>query len=64
MEACPDLATSRAPLRLRGEREYPVAPLVVPDPTRVPSLEDVIGAPAVELFVQRAQQASPDFEPS
>ena len=67
MEACPGLAvlaTSRAPLRVRGEREYPVAPLGVPDPTRVPRLADVAGAPAVELFVRRARQASPSFEPS
>jgi predicted ATPase/DNA-binding XRE family transcriptional regulator len=67
MEACPGLAvlaTSRAPLRVRGEREYPVAPLGVPDPTGAPRLEDVVGAPAVELFVRRARQASPGFEPS
>ncbi len=67
LEAFPDLAvlaTSRAPLRVRGEREYPVAPLAVPDPARAPRLEDVVGAPAVELFVQRARQASPAFEPS
>jgi predicted ATPase len=54
MEACPGLAvlaTSHAPLRIRGEREYPVAPLAVPDPARAPRLEDVAGAPAVELFV-------------
>ena len=67
IEACPGLAvlaTSRAPLRIRGEREYPVAPLDVPDPTRAPRLDDVAGAPAVELFVQRARQASPTFEVS
>ena len=67
LEACPGLAvlaTSRAPLRIRGEREYPVAPLAVPDPTRAPRLEDVADAPAVELFVQRARQASPAFEVS
>ncbi|CAA9434270.1 MAG: hypothetical protein AVDCRST_MAG03-3511 [uncultured Rubrobacteraceae bacterium] len=65
--ACPGLAvlaTSRAPLRVRGEREYPVAPLGVPDPTKAPGLEDVVGAPAVDLFVRRARQASPGFEPS
>ena len=67
IEACPGLAvlaTSRAPLRIRGEREYPVAPLAVPDPTRAPRLDDVADAPAVELFVQRARQASPTFEVS
>lgn len=58
------LATSRAPLRIRGEREYPVPPLELPDPTRVPRLEDIVGAPAVELFVERAREASPSFEPS
>ncbi|MDQ5818620.1 MAG: NB-ARC domain-containing protein [Actinomycetota bacterium] len=65
IESCPNLtvlATSRAPLRVRGEQEYPVAPLDVPDPTRVPDLQDVVGAPAVELFVQRARAASPTFE--
>ena len=65
IEACQNLsvlATSRAPLRVRGEQEYPVPPLEVPDPSHVPDLEDVGGAPAVELFVERARTASPAFE--
>ena len=65
IESCPNLtvlATSRAPLRVRSEPEYPVPPLDVPDPARVPDLQDVVGAPAVELFVQRARAASPTFE--
>src|SRR5215210_1462225 len=65
IEACPNLfvlATSRAPLRVRGEQEYPVSPLGVPDPSHVPDLEDVGGAPAVRLFVERARTASPAFE--
>ena len=65
IESCPNLtvlATSRAPLRVRGEQEYPVPPLDVPDPARVPDLQDVVGAPSVELFVQRARAASPTFE--
>lgn len=65
MEACAGLsvlATNRAPLRVRGEQEYPVPPLGVPDPSHVPDLEDVGGAPAVELFVERARTASPTFE--
>ena len=43
------LATSRAPLRLEGEREYPLDPL--------PRDE------AVELLTQRARGVRPDFEP-
>jgi predicted ATPase/DNA-binding XRE family transcriptional regulator len=65
IESCPNLtvlATSRAPLRTRGEQEYPVSPLRVPDRTLVPELEAVARAPAVELFVQRAKAASPKFE--
>jgi predicted ATPase/DNA-binding XRE family transcriptional regulator len=65
IEACPHLVvlvTSRAPLRVRGEQEYPVPPLVVPDPTRVPVVEEVTSAPAVELFAERARAASPSFE--
>jgi predicted ATPase len=65
IEGCPELcvlATSRAPLRVRAEQEYPVAPLEVPDPGRVQDLQGVGGAPAVELFVERARRASPAFE--
>jgi predicted ATPase/DNA-binding XRE family transcriptional regulator len=65
IESCPNLtvlATSRAPLRTRGEQEYPVPPLRVPDRSLAPDLEAVARAPAVELFVQRAKAASPRFE--
>jgi predicted ATPase len=51
------LATSRALLRLRGEREYPVPPLDVPEGA------DTTGSSgAVMLFVERAQEAKPSFE--
>ena len=62
--ACPRLValvTSRAALRVRGEQEYPVPPLALPDLSRVPTVEEVAPAAAVELFVQRAQAASPAF---
>jgi predicted ATPase/DNA-binding CsgD family transcriptional regulator len=61
--ACPAvqvLATSRAPLRLRGEHELPVSPLALPD--RGAGLADVARADAVALFVRRAQAVRPDFE--
>jgi len=64
IEACPQLvvlATSRAPLRLRGEREYPVGPLPVPSLSRVPEVADIVGSPAVTLFVERARDVCPDF---
>ncbi|MDX6510901.1 MAG: hypothetical protein QOE36_405 [Gaiellaceae bacterium] len=43
------LATSRAPLRLSGEYEYPLGPLEEAD--------------AIELFTERARAAQPSFEP-
>ncbi|MDQ3286504.1 MAG: helix-turn-helix domain-containing protein [Actinomycetota bacterium] len=63
--SCPNLSvlvTSRAPLRVRGEREYPVSPLAVPDPNHVPEVEEVSRTPAGMLFIERAQNASPAFE--
>ncbi len=55
------LVTSRAPLRVRGEQEYPVPPLELPDLERVPDVAEVAGASAVQLFVRRAREVSPDF---
>ena len=56
------LVTSRARLRVRGERVFDVAPLVVPpDPTRA-SFEAIRDASAVRLFVDRARAADPRFE--
>ena len=61
-EALTVLTTSRGPLRVRGEQEYLVQPLEVPVFERVPRLQDVEGNPAVELFVERARAAVPDFQ--
>ena len=55
------LATSRAPLRLRGEQEYPVEPLPVPRLARIPAVEDVEGVPSVRLLVDRAGESFPGF---
>jgi predicted ATPase len=55
------LATSRTVLGLRAEREYPVAPLPLPDdPVGVPP-EELAGSPAVALFVDRARAVRPGF---
>jgi predicted ATPase/DNA-binding SARP family transcriptional activator len=54
------LATSRAPLRLAAEREYPVPPFDVPD-AGLP-FEALVKTDAVRLFAARAQAVDPSFE--
>jgi predicted ATPase/DNA-binding XRE family transcriptional regulator len=64
LASCPSLkvlATSRAPLRLRGEQEYPVDPLPVPHLDSIPAIEDVVSVPSVRLLVDRARESSPGF---
>jgi serine/threonine-protein kinase PknK len=55
------LVTSRAPLRVRGEHEYPVPPLALPDRERLGDADSVAEAPAVALFVAVAQATDPTF---
>ena len=55
------LATSRTPLHAYGEREYPLAPLPLPDPTHLPPIESLSQYEAVRLFIERAQAVKPDF---
>jgi predicted ATPase/class 3 adenylate cyclase/Tfp pilus assembly protein PilF len=55
------LATSRMPLRLRAEREYPVPPLGLPRRKPPPTLEQLSQYDAVRLFIERAQAVKPDF---
>ena len=64
LEASPEtkfLVTSREPLRIRGEHEYQVGPLALPDPACALDPDRAIKAEAVRLFVQRAQAAKPSF---
>jgi predicted ATPase len=64
MEACPELrivVTSRAPLRIRGEKELFVPPLAVPAHQGFVDLQNMAQYAAVELFIQRAQSMKTDF---
>jgi predicted ATPase len=59
LAACPRLSllvTSRAPLRLRGEHLWPLAPLPVPDDDTA-----VTDSPAVALLVERTRAVRPGF---
>jgi predicted ATPase/DNA-binding XRE family transcriptional regulator len=56
------LATSRLPLRIRGEKEYPVPPLSLPDYKHLPTLEELIQYEAVRLFIEQATDIKPDFQ--
>jgi predicted ATPase len=55
------LATSRIPLGLYGEYEFPVPPLSLPDPESLPPLEHLPEYEAIRLFVERARAVKPDF---
>jgi len=62
---CPQLkilVTSRAVLHIRGEREFPVPPLALPDLTQLPKSEALAQYAAVALFLQCAQAARPDIQ--
>ena len=66
MSSCPGLkvlATSRSPLQLRGEQEFPVPPLALPAAgNRVANVDALLQYSAVALFQERAAAVRPDFE--
>jgi len=58
------MVTSRAPLRIGGEQEYPVRPLAVgsgPVETETPARTDLDAA--TSLFIDRARAVRPDWDP-
>jgi predicted ATPase/class 3 adenylate cyclase len=55
------LVTSRAPLQIRGEREFPVPPLALPETGRSYTPDALNQYDAVALFVERATAIKPDF---
>jgi predicted ATPase/DNA-binding CsgD family transcriptional regulator/DNA-binding XRE family transcriptional regulator len=63
--ACPKLkvlVTSRTVLHIRGEQEFPVPPLALPNLKDPSVFEDLSQYAAVSLFMERSQAARPDFQ--
>jgi len=63
LATCPHLAilaTSREPLRMRWEKEYPVSPLALPQGEQV-DLAELARVPAMALFVARASASNSRF---
>lgn len=55
------LATSRAALRVRGERLYAVEPLSLQSDAGAMAPVDLARIPAVRLFLERVREVRPDF---
>jgi class 3 adenylate cyclase/predicted ATPase len=68
VQSCPGLrvvTTSRAPLRIAAEREYPLAPLGLPQSVGPGSTEptaSLLAHSAIALFVERGRTARGSFE--
>lgn len=55
------IVTSRTPLHVSAEHEYPVPSLSLPDPAHLPDIETLSQYEAVALFVERARAVKADF---
>jgi predicted ATPase/serine/threonine protein kinase len=55
------LVTSRAPLHIYGEHEFPVPSLALPDLRSATSLQVLSRNPAISLFRERAVAVNPNF---
>jgi predicted ATPase/DNA-binding winged helix-turn-helix (wHTH) protein len=56
------LATSREPLRAESEYVHRLCPLETPEPTAALTRAEVLGYPAIELFIERASANVDSFE--
>lgn len=56
------IVTSRIPLHLAGEQEFPVPPLAVPDTGLGAGVDVATQFEAVTLFVERARRVQPAFQ--
>jgi class 3 adenylate cyclase len=64
VERCPGLlivTTSRTPLRIAAEHEYPLAPLGLPRTADSDAPESLVAYPAIALFVDRARTTRDSF---
>ena len=55
------LATSRAPLRVRAEHEFPVSPLALPGRGSLPPIAILARCASVALFAERGAAVQPGF---
>ncbi len=65
LSACADLhivVTSREALRLSGAITVRVPPLALPDPDRLPALDELRRYEAIALFVSRAKVSNSEFD--
>ncbi|QBD75773.1 hypothetical protein EPA93_07045 [Ktedonosporobacter rubrisoli] len=65
LTTCPDLkllVTSREVLHVRGEREFVVMPLALPDPQDLSTGEALARSSAVTLFLERAREVQPALQ--
>src|SRR5262249_16894230 len=56
------MVTSRVPLHIRGEKEFVVPPLQLPNTQQLPPLDGLGQYEAVRLFIERAADVKDDFE--
>lgn len=64
LRSCPGLkilATSRAPLKIRGERQYRLEPLRLPNIDHLPSIESLQEYPSIAIFVTQAELVDSEF---